>query len=196
MEEHARDRELSSLASGALEESERTRLQRHIGECSECLRRLKEVESESVDRTLSPVHSRAAAELEPGRTLGRYVVLERLGAGGWGEVYAAFDPQLDRKVALKILRADRAEAEGGSTRLLREAQALARLQHPNIVAVHDVGMVEREVFMAMELVSGQPLDVWLKEGPGPGPGPRAWREVLDVFIAAGEGLHAAHRAGL
>jgi tetratricopeptide (TPR) repeat protein len=153
-----------------------------------------EDDSRSLDKTLSPARpeggGRTGTALEAGRTLGRYVVLERLGAGGWGEVYAAFDPALDRKVALKILRADRAGAEGGPARLLREAHALARLQHPNIVAIHDAGMVEDEVFMAMELVSGQPLDAWLKERP------RTWREVLEVFLAAGEGLHAAHRAGL
>jgi len=104
-----------------------------------------------------------AFELARGQTVGRYVVLDRLGAGGMAVVYAAWDPELDRKVALKLLRpADAAEddatAEEGRLRLIREAQAMARLAHPNVVAVHDVGSFGDSVFVAIELVEGGDLE--------------------------------------
>ncbi|MBI3181090.1 MAG: serine/threonine protein kinase [Myxococcales bacterium] len=110
-----------------------------------------------------------------------------------GVVYAAHDPELDRKVALKILRGElwRDErASDGSARLLREAQAMARLSHPNVVAVHDVGSIEGQVFVAAEYVEGWNLRQWLKLEP------RSWREVVRVYLEAGKGLAAAHAAGL
>ncbi|MCA9718734.1 MAG: serine/threonine protein kinase, partial [Myxococcales bacterium] len=120
-------------------------------------------------------------------TIGRFQVLGRLGEGGMGVVYAAYDETLDRKVAIKVLRGHASEA--AQTRLLREAQALARLTHPNIVAIHEVGEHQGQTFLAMEFVRGESLDAWLET-------PRPWREVLDVFNQAGRGLEAAHRAGL
>src|SRR5262249_19304707 len=101
--------------------------------------------------------------LEPGQTIGRYVVLERIGAGGMGVVYAAHDPELDRKIAIKLIRADRAGESDRErqARLLREAQALARVTHRNVVAVHDVGTFGDQVFIAMEFVHGVTLRVWL-----------------------------------
>ena len=121
--------------------------------------------------------------------LGRYLVLERLGAGGMGVVVAAYDPELDRKVAIKLIHAGR-EDEEARTRLLREAQAMARLAHPNVVAVHDVGVFAGQVFVAMEFVRGTTLGAWLQAGA------RGWSEVLAVFVSAGRGLAAAHEAGL
>ena len=110
-----------------------------------------------------------------------------------GVVYKAYDPELERPVALKLLHAgprSADDAERRSARLLREAKALARLQHPNVVAVHDVGTFEGDVFLATEFVEGAPLRSWiLTEKP-------AMAEILRVMIAAGEGLAAAHRAGL
>src|SRR5437763_1115036 len=132
----------------------------------------------------------AAEGLDRGATVGRYVVLDRIGAGGMGVVYAAYDPELDRRVAIKLLRPDRFSSEAGRLRLLREAQALARLTHPNVVAVYDAGTFGDRVFVAMELVEGETLRQWLGEGP------RSWREVLDRFLPAGRGLAAAHAAGL
>ncbi|MCX4245624.1 tetratricopeptide repeat protein [Paraliomyxa miuraensis] len=131
-------------------------------------------------------------ELVAGSSLGRYVVLARIGAGGMGVVHAGYDPELDRKVALKVLRAlprSLASTEG-RTRLVREAQALAKLSHPNVVAVYDVGTVDERVWMAMEFVKGQTLRGWLEEEP------RGWSQVLQVMVAAGEGLGAAHAEGL
>jgi len=129
--------------------------------------------------------------LPRGSKLGRYVVIDRIGAGGMGIVYAAYDPELDRKIALKVLRraskgGDRADHR---TRLVREAQAMAKLSHPNVITVHDVGTLEQQVFIAMEFIDGGTLGEWLKE-------PRTWREILRVFRAAGEGLQAAHAVGL
>jgi len=122
--------------------------------------------------------------------IGRYTILDRLGEGGMGVVYTAYDDKLDRKIAVKVMRSESEREDSvGKTRLLREAQAMARLAHPNIVTVHEVGEVDRQVFVAMEFIRGQSLDRWLEE-------PHPWREVLEVFLQAGRGLEAAHRAGL
>ncbi|HXJ20605.1 MAG TPA: serine/threonine-protein kinase [Polyangia bacterium] len=129
--------------------------------------------------------------LAKGATIGRYVVLGLLGRGGMGEVYAAYDPELDRKIAVKLLRARGTTAGAdGRTRLLREAQAIARLSHPNVVVVFDVGTFRDSVFIAMEFVEGSTLGYWIQAQT------RRWREVLDVYAAAGRGLVAAHAAGL
>lgn len=123
--------------------------------------------------------------LERGGQVGRYLVLGIIGRGAMGVVYRAHDPELDREVALKLLRDSKADRQ---TRLAREAQALARLNHPNVVTVHDVGTVDGRLYVAMELVRGTPLDEW-QDG-------RAWRDVVDVYMAAGRGLVAAHAQGL
>ncbi|MEO8550685.1 MAG: serine/threonine-protein kinase [Kofleriaceae bacterium] len=131
--------------------------------------------------------------LERGTTVGRYVVLDRLGEGGMGIVYRAFDPELARMVALKLLhtRSQTGTTIGDATWLLREAQALAKLSHPNVVIVHDVGVIrDDQVFIAMELVDGSTLRSWLSAQK------RTWREVRDVMLAAGAGLAAAHAAKL
>ncbi len=132
------------------------------------------------------------AALSRGSALGRYIILDRIGEGGMGVVYAAYDPELDRRVAIKLLQtgAPGTQSTVGKERLIREAQALARLSHPNVVHVHDVGAHGERLFMAMELVEGRTLRAWLKEQP------RSWREMTAVFLAAGRGLSAAHAAGL
>jgi len=131
-----------------------------------------------------------AGELATGAQLGRYVIVERVGTGAMGVVYGAYDPQLDRKVALKLIKPGQGVKDTARARLLREAKAIARLQHPNVVAVHDVGVIDDQVFLAMEFVAGGTIKSWLAEKA------RSWREILDVFIAAGRGLAAAHAAGL
>jgi tRNA A-37 threonylcarbamoyl transferase component Bud32 len=128
----------------------------------------------------------------PGERLGRYVVLHPLGAGGMGTVVAAHDPELDRSVAIKLVRAGfwTDASDAARAQLRREAQAMARLAHPNVVGVHDVGATPGgHLFLAMQLVPGVPLDQWLRR-------PRTWREILDVCLGAGRGLAAAHKAGL
>ncbi|MCX4242196.1 serine/threonine-protein kinase [Paraliomyxa miuraensis] len=144
--------------------------------------------SDGDDTVPSPRSAIDPFDVARGRQLGRYVVLERLGAGAMGVVLAAYDPELDRKVAIKLLHPRERSASGdqGRLRLLAEAQALARLSDPNVVAVHDVGTHDGQVFVAMEFVEGQTLGRWL------GGTPRSWQEVLEVMLAAGRGLAAAH----
>lgn len=127
-------------------------------------------------------------ETAPGARIGRYVVIGRLGAGGMGSVYAAYDAQLERRVAIKVLQPS-ARGTGGHTRLLREAQAMARLAHPNVVTVYDVGEYGDDVFIAMEHIDGQTLKTWMADS-------HSWREALAVLEAAGRGLAAAHAAGI
>ncbi|HTE49564.1 MAG TPA: serine/threonine-protein kinase [Kofleriaceae bacterium] len=142
---------------------------------------------------VSPALAPVLADLPPipplaaGTVIHRYVIERVLGAGAMGTVYAAHDRELGRKVALKVLR--HARSSHGQ-RLLQEAKALARLSHPNVVAVFDAGSHGTVLFLVMELVDGQNLRAWLAERP------RSWREVLDVFRAAGEGLAAAHAVGI
>jgi tetratricopeptide (TPR) repeat protein len=123
--------------------------------------------------------------------LGRYRLGRRLGAGGMGIVFEAHDPELHRRVAIKLLRLGGGEdAKSTQTRLLREARAMAKLAHPNVVAVHDVGRVGEQVFIAMELVEGTTLGTWLASER------RSQAEILAVFAQAGRGLQAAHEVGL
>ncbi|MGB1013181.1 MAG: protein kinase domain-containing protein [Nannocystaceae bacterium] len=128
-----------------------------------------------------------------GTVLGRYVVLSQLGAGGMGVVFGAFDPELDRKVAIKLVSRQQSLSEASRLRLQHEAQALARLSHPNVVSVYDVGLYNHQVFVAMEFVEGSTLAAWLQHRGGP---PRAWQEILHCLQAAGRGLCAAHEHGL
>ncbi|MCA9659787.1 MAG: serine/threonine protein kinase, partial [Myxococcales bacterium] len=123
------------------------------------------------------------------KQIDRFLVLGRLGAGGMGVVVEAYDPELDRKVAIKLLRSQRARQDS-QARLLREAQAMARVSHPNVVQVYDVGLVGDQVFIAMELVVGETLAQWLEAERRP------WPEVVARFIDAARGLAAAHAAGL
>lgn len=130
-------------------------------------------------------------ELAPraGQLVDRYLILGELGRGGMAAVYTAYDPELDRKVALKLL-AELDEEAAAAERLLREAQALARLSHPNVVQVHDAGTFLGRVFLAMELVAGETLGAWIEREA------RRPRDVVAHFLEAGRGLAAAHAAGL
>lgn len=131
-----------------------------------------------------------ARSLSPGDTVDRYIILERIGQGGMGVVYAAYDPDLDRKIALKFLRSDRDWGPNMRNRVLREAQALARLSHPNVVTVHDVGAFGEQVYIAMEFVAGRTMTEWLSSEP------RSVDAIVARFMRAGDGLRAAHAAGL
>lgn len=132
--------------------------------------------------------SAGTGEPAPGASFGRFTTSGVLGRGATGVVLAGFDPELDRKVAIKILYSAYGDPDGRD-RLQREAQAMARLSHPNAVTVYDVGRSGDRLFVAMELVDGQTLRGWLEK-------PRDWREIVAMFVAAGRGLQAAHRAGL
>jgi eukaryotic-like serine/threonine-protein kinase len=128
-------------------------------------------------------------EVSRGTTIGRYVVLDTIGSGTMGLVLAAIDPTLDRKVALKLVKPERDGTTMGRQRLLREAQAMARLQHPNVVTVFEVGTFADQVFLAMEYVAGGTLAGWIAQR-------HSRREIVDAFVAAGRGIAAAHREGI
>ena len=161
------DADWAAFAAGQLDAAEAAATARHLSSCDACRLRFGWTEPTAATQSSKP-RPRALLsvddELERGTKLGRYLVLDRLGAGGMGVVYAAFDPQLDRKVALKVLRADlgRRSSRASRARMLREAQAMARLAHPNVIAVHDVGIDAERVFLAMELVEGGTLEHWLR----------------------------------
>ncbi len=145
--------------------------------------------------TSEPTGADDGRVLGRGAAVGRYVILGKLGAGGMGAIYEAYDPELDRRLAIKLLHPRRRprggrRVERDRTRLLREAQAMARLSHPNVITVHDVGTFEDRVFVAMELIDGGTLPEWI-EGEKP-----KWDAILRVLVAAGRGLAAAHSAGL
>jgi predicted Ser/Thr protein kinase len=127
---------------------------------------------------------------EPAR-IGRFVVLRKLGEGGMGVVYVAYDEELDRKLAVKLvlpsLQPERAARN--QARLLREGQALARVSDPHVVHVYEVGADHGGVYVAMELIRGRTLGEWLTA-------PRRWREVLGICLQIGRGLAAAHAAGV
>jgi diguanylate cyclase (GGDEF)-like protein len=133
---------------------------------------------------------RDARAAGPRERIGRFTVLHEIASGGMGVVYAALDEQLDRKVAIKLLHTRETRDREAYGRMMREARAMARLSHPNVVQVHDVGRVDGDVFVAMEYVQGLSLRKWLKAAP------RSWRDVLDTFRQAGQGLGAAHAAGI
>jgi tetratricopeptide (TPR) repeat protein/predicted Ser/Thr protein kinase len=169
------------LCEGSLDAARAGAAGAHIDDCATC-RRLVALVAGDGERA-------ADAPLAPGATLGRHVILEAVGAGAMGFVYAAYDPELERKVALKLLRPD-VSAATLRGRLLREARAMAQLSHPNVITVHDVGTFGDHVFIAMEFVDGGTLADWLRRAP------RSWRAALDAFRQAGEGLAAAHAAGI
>ncbi len=130
------------------------------------------------------------ARLRAVARVGRFTILRQIGAGGMGTVSLAYDEKLDRKVAIKMIRARYAESQGLRRRFLREGQALARLSHPNIVTIYEVGEHLGLPFLAMELVDGCDLETWLKATE------RSPAEILRFFCQAGRGLAAAHRAGI
>ncbi len=130
----------------------------------------------------------ASSRAEEAPKVGRYAVLNVLGEGGMGTVYACYDDQLDRRVALKLIKT--AESSDSRKRMLREAQAMAKLSHPNVVPVFEVGEHEGQLFVAMEYIRGATLKAWQTEQERP------WREVISKYLQAGRGLAAAHAQGL
>jgi tRNA A-37 threonylcarbamoyl transferase component Bud32/tetratricopeptide (TPR) repeat protein len=193
------------LAGGCLDENavvaflagrtpapERPGIESHLQTCNTCAELVTWVAADLAHRSRAPGQEgrRFAGPLAPGSRMDRYQVLSLVGEGGMGEVYAAYHPDLDRRVALKVVRELRDDSAERRPRLLREARAIARLSHPNVVKVYDAGTFDDRVFIAMEFVEGETVDVWLRAQQ------RSWREILDVFVAAGRGLAAAHAAGV
>ena len=203
MEQHLDDNAASEFVSGTLPPSLFTKAETHLAACRDCRDLVAALAADSPadsnaqtypHEKISPsqVTQRPTRTLTIGDRVGRYLVLSALGAGGMGVVFAAYDPQLDRKVALKLLRAGLTyNTNDARTRLRREAQAIAQLSHPNVVGVYDVGATEDgDLYIAMEFVEGDTLTTWLKKWP------RTWREIIDVFLQAARGLQAAHSVGL
>ena len=210
----ATENELLAFAEGQLLGDSQGWVERHVDGCAECASLLAEAlrDDDGGDEGLETSRRRdlelaTAVELDvvtpaaalrralageaiQGLRVGRYLLLERLGQGAMGFVYTAHDPELARTVALKLIRP---ELDGGRTRsaararLIREAQAAARIEHPNLVTIYEVGEANDVAYIAMEYVRGQTVRAWIDERP------RSWREVLRVFLQAGEGLAAAHR---
>lgn len=125
------------------------------------------------------------------RRVGQYALVKSLGEGGQGTVWAAYDEKLDRRVAIKLLHSEvGASREQAEARLLREARALARVSHPNVVQVFEADEYEDGIYVVMEFIRGRTIDRWIAdESPN-------WEAVRDVYLTAGRGLEAAHQSGL
>ncbi|MEZ4449952.1 MAG: protein kinase [Nannocystaceae bacterium] len=141
-----------------------------------------------VDDVATPTSGQGRAEAPPRQRIGRYELLQEIGVGGMGVVYAAYDRVLDRQVAIKLVRGDRRDAISPA-RMIREGRALARLAHPNVVAVHEVSDFAGQIYLVMEYVKGTTLRQWTA-------GSRSIAEIVDMFLQAGRGLAAAHAEGL
>jgi predicted Ser/Thr protein kinase len=187
------ENELMKSVHGLLTPSSRAALEQHIDQCDRCRSLVATVVKFSIEpeENVAPEPEAESEQLPRGTNLGRYVLLDRIGRGGMAVVYAAYDPELERKVAVKLLRTDLPGTPSElRASLLREAQAMARLAHPNVIAVYDVGTFKEQVFLAMEFIRGRDLRAWLGETP------HSWTEILETFLNAGEGLRAAHESGL
>ncbi|HMG22174.1 MAG TPA: serine/threonine-protein kinase [Kofleriaceae bacterium] len=203
--EHLDDNAASEFVSGTLSPSALGRAEGHLASCRECRALVAALAADpatdsaavTFQRLISVSSVSQLTELprrapSSGDRVGRYLVLSALGAGGMGVVFAAWDPQLGRKIALKLLRSSLAmSSKDARTRLRREAQAIAQLSHPHVVSVYDVGTTDDgALYIAMEFVEGDTLTSWLRTYP------RSWREIVDVFRQAARGLLAAHGVGL
>jgi hypothetical protein len=177
-----------AFVGGALRGPALAAAERHLVGCVACARLV--AVAAPVPRASRSPDAPAAQTPAPNGFVGRYRLLRLVGRGGMGEVYAAHDPELDRRIAIKILRADARPDDIEAARLLREAQAVAKLSHPNVVAIHDVGTAAGRMFLAMELVEGETLAIWLDSRR------RSVGEILRMFALAGRGLSAAHRVGI
>jgi eukaryotic-like serine/threonine-protein kinase len=147
--------------------------------------RARRVRAEAIS-TAKPANPAPADDARaPGMCIGRYQLLEMVGAGGMGMVWGAWDPELERRVALKLVQPLLDSRE----RILAEGQALAKLSHPNVVPIYDVGVMGEQVYLVMEWVRGITLRAFARKAA-------SRRAVLDAYRQAGEGLAAAHRAGI
>ncbi len=189
------DETVSAFVLGELLDGLRHGVEAHLAGCAACTTLVAEY-GKFFFQTHEPSGKPRAVgepELAEGAEVSRYRVARRLGSGGAADVYEGWDPKLKRKVAIKLLRPqaapDLAPAEV-EARLLREAEAMARLSHPNVVGVHDAGTFLDRVFIVMELVEGETLGQWLRDGQ------RDTKAIFDLFLAAGRGLEAAHAAGV
>jgi eukaryotic-like serine/threonine-protein kinase len=202
---------LGALVAGALPEAECAAIANHAASCAGCHALIEGLVGAGASCPTAPASGELRATrddgdgdddgdggmmrmhaLGRGTRVGRYVIDRLLGAGGMSVVHAALDSELHRQVAVKLLRRDLrgSGGSGGRDRLMREARSLARLAHPNVVTVFDVGEHRGQLFIAMELVDGGSLGAWL------GREPRTVDEIVDCLLGAGRGLAASHAAGI
>ena len=192
------DDEVLLLLQNGLPAGLRAQVDSHLDSCEACRhlvavaadpglvsQREPALTADEINKVNSP-----RVDLARGTTIDRYLVLGLIGAGGMSRVYLAYDPELDRRVALKLLDPTQ-DRESLRSRLVREAKALGKLSHPNVVQVYDVGQYPGGVFVAMELVDGVSFEVWCRQPPRP-----PWQDVLAAYLEAAQGLSAAHQAGL
>ena len=189
-----------ALTDGRLTAEEELSIREHATTCQTCAPQLaildqkrhtaRDAPTQELSATQMPRPMEPAPVLERGTAVGRFVVIDTVGMGGMGAVYSAYDPDLDRRIALKTLHVTGTSDPTAHGRMLREAQAMARLSHPNVVNVFDVGEHRGGIFIAMEYVPGVTLRTWERAKQ------RTWREVVALFLQAGRGLAAAHAAHL
>jgi tetratricopeptide (TPR) repeat protein len=180
------ENEVMAVLTGQLADPQLRAVEAHLDTCASCRSLVA-----YAGRDPAPVADASAAPDAPG-LIGRYRILRTVGSGGMGTVCAAQDPDLDRVVALKLVDPSLAATEATAlrARLAREAQAMARLAHPNVITVHDIGSFGDRLFIAMEYVEGGTLRWWLRSAP------RGRDAVVEMLTAAGRGLAAAHAAGV
>jgi predicted Ser/Thr protein kinase len=182
---------LTAFAEGKTDQRSHARIEAHLADCDDCRAVLTRAVGSWAHCTAPSARDDVA--VQAGTRVGRYVVDRLVGRGSMGAVYAATDPDLDRRVAVKLLRADTWSDDARRlmrARLLREAQAMARLSHPEVITVYDVGTFGDQLFVAMEYIEGETLRRWRAAGH------RTHAEILAVYERAGSGLAAAHEAGL
>jgi hypothetical protein len=182
------DDAVTEFVEGRMGAEEASLVDRHMADCAACRSWVADAARLAFDEgEESPLRAP-----KPGDRVGRYRLLEILGVGGMGVVYTGEDPELGRKIALKVIRTDLVAASGIELqkRLQHEARAMAKISHPNVVIVHDIGTIDGHVFVAMEYVQGKNLREWLSSEERP------FADVVDTFLAAGQGLAAAHAVGL
>ncbi len=198
------ENQVLALAHGRLSGEALLLAQEHLDGCVDCLDLVgfyqqsaqdPEQEVETYDHDFVPLSESEEIDLKApeGSKIGRYEVIRALGRGGMGVVYLARDPKLDRRVALKLVKPSLSADERAGhfeKRLMREARAMAKLAHPNVLTIYDVGIQEGQVFLASEWVDGCTLDEWMAQGP------HRWPSIAKRFREAASGLVAAHAAGL
>ncbi len=188
MSECSTEDALALFVDGQLTGPALAELEEHLADCDECRLAVAAVLATRRSGASEP-GDEAPSALPRGAAFGRYTILEPLGAGSMGIVYAAYDAELDRRVAIKFLlvQADDPTMAG---RMAREAKAMAKVSHPAVVAVFDAGTLDGRPFVAMELVKGETLSAWCKQQA------RSVEEIVELFVQCGRGLAAAHAAGI
>jgi serine/threonine protein kinase/tetratricopeptide (TPR) repeat protein len=183
----------AAYLAGSVDETQRDQMRSHLDSCENCrdVVRYAALAIGKVEGT-GPTAPFAKIDEEEPHRVGRFTILAKLGSGGMGVVYAAFDAELDRKVALKLVRTELRDEKPEATRaaMLREAKSMAKVEHPNVITVFEVGTHEDQIYVAMELIAGGDLRAWVAANRA------SWRDILATCRQAGLGLAAAHRAGL